>query len=206
MSFSKNFLFGLGAGVALTLIALQMWGTYLDRKIVLNANPWLLRPLPHRVLVSMPKSSDELPRPMLPRGTNVAHDHWTMRPLGGRPTTLGDFKGKVVFLNFWSTSCGPCITEMPGIERLQASLQSGPVAFLLVAQDDEQGVRTFLAKVHLRLPVYLAGNDIPSDLGPQAVPRPFILDRAGREVFRDVGGLNWDDDDARRFIRALESQ
>ncbi len=154
----------------------------------------------------MPKSSEKLPRPVLPTDASAAHDHWTFHPLGGKPTTIGDFKGKVVFLNFWSTSCGPCIAEMPGIERLQASLRSEPVAFLAVTQEDEQSVRLFLQKFPLRVPVYLAGADVPRAFGPQLVPRTFILDRSGREVFRDVGGLNWDDDNARKFIRGLEAQ
>src|SRR5512147_3043032 len=35
-----------------------------------------------------------------------------------RPLSLSDFKGKVVFLNFWATWCKPCEAEMPGMERL----------------------------------------------------------------------------------------
>jgi thiol-disulfide isomerase/thioredoxin len=206
MSFSKAFFFGLGAGAALTMVALEMWGRYLERGIVLNANPWILQPFRQHAIQEMPKSSDKLPRPVLPTATSAAHDHWTIHPLDGKPATLGDFKGKVVFLSFWSTSCQPCIAEMPGIERLQESLRSEPVAFLAVTQEDEQSVRIFLQKVPLHLSVYLAGNDTPEDFGPQVVPRTFILDRSGREVFRTMGGLNWDDENARKFIRGLEAQ
>lgn len=135
MSLSKTFFFGLGVGVALTMVTLEIWGRYLDREIVLNANPWMLQPFRQQPVQEMPKSSEKLPRPVLPTDASAAHDHWTFHPLGGKPTTIGDFKGKVVFLNFWSTSCGPCIAEMPGIERLQASLRSEPVAFLAVTQE-----------------------------------------------------------------------
>ncbi len=44
MSLSKTFFFGLGVGVALTMVTLEIWGRYLDREIVLNANPWMLQP------------------------------------------------------------------------------------------------------------------------------------------------------------------
>ena len=206
MSFNKSFLIGLFMGVALTMVTLDIWGRYLERSIVNRANPWLVEPFLGHGQPQMPKSSEKLPRPVLPADASAAHDHWAFHPLGGKPTTLGDFKGKVVFLNFWSTSCGPCIAEMPGIEKLQTSLRSEPVAFLAVTEEDEQSVGLFLQKFPLRVPVYLADTDAPRAFGPQIVPRTFILDRSGREVFRDVGGLNWDDDNARKFIRGLEAQ
>jgi thiol-disulfide isomerase/thioredoxin len=206
MSLRNRFFFGLGVGVALTMAAYDIGGRYLENRETFNANPWLIHPFPQPPVAKMLESSENLPRPVLPMAPRAVHDHWTFRALDGKPATLDNFKGKVVFLNFWSTSCGPCIVEMPGIEKLQASMQSEPVAFLAVAQGDEQSVRGFLRRFPLRLPVYLAGTDIPQDLGPQAVPRTFILDRSGREVFRDVGGLNWDDENARRFIRSLEVQ
>ncbi len=206
MSRGKPFFIGLSAGVALALVVLQMWGKYLDRAVVLNANPWLIQPLQRGSLPKMPKSSDMLPRPVLPTATGAAHDQWTIHSLGGKAVALGDFRGKVVFLNFWSTSCGPCIVEMPGIERLQDSLRNEPVAFLAVTRDDEHSVRAFLQKVPFRLPIYLAGDDTPEDFGPQLVPRTFILSRTGRQVFRGMGGLNWDDQDARQFLRGLEAQ
>jgi thiol-disulfide isomerase/thioredoxin len=206
MSRNKTFFFGLGVGVALTMVAFEMGGRYLENREMLNANPWLVHPFPQPPIAKMPKSSENLPRPVLPADSSAAHDHWRFHPLGGKPATLGDFKGKVVFLNFWGTSCGPCIAEMPGIERLPESLRSEPVAFLAVAQGNEQSVRLFLQRIPLRLPVYLADAELPQDLGPVAVPRTFILDRSGREVFAYVGALNWDDENARKFIRGLEVQ
>src|SRR3989442_917453 len=122
MLLNKSFFMGLGIGVALTLVGLDMWGRSLDRKILAGANPWLLQPFQQPQVVEMPKSSERLPRPWLPTAASPAHDHWSIRPLDGKPATLGEFKGKVVFLNFWLTSCVPCIAEMPGIEKLHESL------------------------------------------------------------------------------------
>src|SRR5256885_7151560 len=38
----------------------------------------------------------------------------------GRPTTLADYRGKVVLLNVWATWCQPCRVEMPSMERLRS--------------------------------------------------------------------------------------
>jgi thiol-disulfide isomerase/thioredoxin len=129
-----------------------------------------------------------------------------IRPLGKAPVPLSDFKGKVVFMDLWSTGYNPCILEMPGIEKLQESLHGEPVVFLAVTREDEQAVRTFLQKVPLRLPIYLADKDTPEELKAGAVPTTIILDRSGTVVYRDVGAMNWDADNARKFIRDLERQ
>jgi thiol-disulfide isomerase/thioredoxin len=199
MLFNRNFFIGMGAGVALTLVAFTLWGRHLGETLEQLAQPRLLMPIHLNT-----GSSERLPRPWLPTAQSVAHDQWSLRPLEGKAGTLGQFIGKVVFLNFWSTSCAPCIAEMPGIELLHESLKSEPVAFLAVTQEEEKRVRSFLLEVPLRVPVYLGDKDGPADLRVGAFPTTFILNRDGIVVYRDVGAKNWNDESARNFIRALE--
>src|SRR5579872_1675791 len=86
-----------------------------------------------------------LPSPWLPESTGTAHDNWRLRPLnGGKSITLATLKGEPVFLNFWSTTCMPCVGELPTIERLYKSVQTEHVAFLAVTQDHDWQVRNFL--------------------------------------------------------------
>ena len=40
----------------------------------------------------------------------------------GKPVTLERYRGKVLLLNFWATWCGPCVHEMPTLDRLQGAL------------------------------------------------------------------------------------
>jgi thiol-disulfide isomerase/thioredoxin len=206
MSLNKNLFIGLVAGIALTMVTLDIWGMYLERRIISGANPWLIEPFLGHSWPHMPKTSEGLPRPILPTATSTNYEQWMIRPLGKTPVPLSDFKGKVVFLNLWGTTCSPCIGEMPGIEKLQKSLQGEPVAFFAVTQEDEQAVRRFLHKVPMRLPVYLADKGTPEDLKATAVPTTIILDRSGNVVYRNVGAMNWDDDNARKFIPDLEKQ
>ncbi|GAB6876964.1 TlpA family protein disulfide reductase [Thermaerobacter litoralis] len=67
-----------------------------------------------------PGSSGQVPAP--PEGPVVAPGtpapDFTLRELEGRPVSLSNFRGKVVFLNFWASWCYPCRQEMPEIRKL----------------------------------------------------------------------------------------
>lgn len=109
----------------------------------------------------------------------------------------------MVFLNFWLTTCGPCIAEMPALERLRESLRGEPVEFLAVTPEDEERVRGFLAKARVEVPVYLSEEPLPEELPLFGYPTTFIIDPNGVAVFRHIGPANWDDDAARAFIQRL---
>ena len=198
-----GFAIGLVAGIAFTLIVLDLWGKYLDRTISEAAQPRVLRPIRLTQEAGFPDSSRNLPTAWLPEFSGQQHDSWRVRSLEGREVSLGDFKGRVVFLNYWSTSCEPCIAEMPGIEGLLGSLRNEGVTFLAVTQEDESVVREFLKKHPLRIPVYLSGENPPSDLLAPGVPTTFLLDTRGTAMLRHSGAVNWDDDSVRSYIRRL---
>lgn len=64
----------------------------------------------------------------------------------GRTRTLADYRGKVVLLNFWGTWCGPCLAELPSLERLRAKYEPIGVIFLAVHTpgETEQTIRKVL--------------------------------------------------------------
>jgi thiol-disulfide isomerase/thioredoxin len=198
-----GFTVGLAIGVALTFIGLNIWGKYVDRTIVDAAQPQILRPMRLIQETVFPALTTNLPAAWLPEVSSRQHDSWTVRTLDGREVRLGDFKGKVVFLNFWSTTCAPCIEEMAGIESLLDSVKNERVAFLAVTIEDESIVREFLKKHRLRMPVYLSTENLPPDLLALGVPTTFILDTRGAAVLRHIGPANWDDDGVRQYIRGL---
>jgi thiol-disulfide isomerase/thioredoxin len=207
---AKSLFIGFVAGAALTLLVLDLWGRHYANEHFGSAQPRLLQPYLQQRLDDIAKmniqGSGSLPEPpWLPGLSSTPHDGWQLKSLSGKAVTLGDFKGKVVFLDIWATHCGPCVAELPNIKRLADSLKNENVAFLLPTRDEEAHVRAFLHKNPIDLPMYLASESAP-DMPGTAIPATYILDRQGVIVFREIGGVNWDTDNVRAFLRNLENQ
>jgi thiol-disulfide isomerase/thioredoxin len=197
----KGFLSGLGAGMASVLVLLQVWGNYLERSDNEKAQPRILRPF------TQPKPSlhsfENFPHPWFSEVLGNAADSWKLAPLEGAAVTLAQFKDKVLFLNFWSTSCLPCIEEMAGIAKLYKSLKDERIAFVAVTEERRPVVTSFLKENDFGVPVYLSDEEPPKDLSVPGVPTTFIVDKNGTAVFMHAGPLNWDDDSARDYLRNL---
>src|SRR5690349_3931467 len=104
----------------------------------------------------------------------------------GKPLSLEDFKGKLVLLNLWATWCGPCVEEMPSLDRLQAKMGGNDFAVVALSSD-KQGrslVEPFLAKLGVKnLPMYLdTSGGVNRALKTRGLPTTLLIDREGKEI------------------------
>lgn len=115
----------------------------------------------------------------------------------GASRALADFRGRVILLNIWATWCVPCRKEMPALDRLQAAL-GGP-DFEVVALSIDRGgvfaVKSFYEELDLRaLRVYVdGGGEALTKLRAVGIPLTLLVDREGRELWRVVGPVAWDE-------------
>ncbi len=66
--------------------------------------------------------------------------------INGDSITSDDLLGEITVLNFWFTSCPPCIAEMPGLLEVSQDFQGQPVRFISVATDKEKTINRFITK------------------------------------------------------------
>ena len=141
--------------------------------------------------------------PPFPKEESLADIEWKFQSLDGQETSLSAFEGKVLFVNLWATWCGPCVVEMPSIQRLYEQFPQEDMAFLLVSDERSEVVEEFVQKKGWELPLYVSDDEKPSAFESRGIPATFILDRMGRIVFRHVGSARWDDESSVRFLNDL---
>ncbi len=116
---------------------------------------------------------------------------FTLTLFDGRVIRLEDFRGKVVFLNFWASWCVPCREEAKRLEAAWQKQKDRGVVFLGIdIQDKEEDARAFIKEFGI---TYLNGRDasgkIAVDYGTWGIPESFFIDGQGRITYKHVGEI-----------------
>lgn len=118
--------------------------------------------------------------------------NFTLQDMNGQNVELASYKGKVVFLNFWATWCGPCKIEIPHFVELQETYRDQGVAFLGFSVDDTvEQLKPFAAQYRVNYPLLVGLNreDVQDAFGPLwGIPITFVIDRNGN-ICRKHQGL-----------------
>jgi thiol-disulfide isomerase/thioredoxin len=117
-----------------------------------------------------------------------------LQDLNGADVNISDFRGKIVFLNFWATWCPSCVVEMPSMEKLHQKLKDKDFFLVSISiQDSAAEVKHFFKQNKLTFTALLdsSGKTVPG-FGIRAIPTTLLLDKAGRIIGRVVGPREWD--------------
>ena len=101
---------------------------------------------------------------------------------GGGRSSLADYRGKVVVLNFWASWCEPCRTESPLLQRWHERIaRRGGTVLGVDVLDVSSDARAFAREYRLRYPMLRdRSGDALDDFGVVAYPETFVIDRRGR--------------------------
>ena len=100
----------------------------------------------------------------------------------GAPVSLADYRGRVVYLDFWSSWCAPCRRTMPALAGLRAKWPRKKFEVLALNLDtSRRDALRFLEQVPVGYPIALdVGGATARRYGVAALPAAFVLDGAGR--------------------------
>ncbi len=125
----------------------------------------------------------------------------------GRVKGIADYRGEVVLINLWATWCGPCVIEMPSIQRLYDRYRDDGLRVVGVAVDDpgfEGRIREFVNEHRLTFEILHDGSgDIEQAYQSMGLPATFIVGRDGRIRKLHLGAADWDSRANRAVIAQL---
>lgn len=130
---------------------------------------------------------------------------FTLKDLNGQKASLKDFRGKIVFLNFWTTWCPPCRFEMPSMEKLHSKFKNRDFIILAIdLQERAERVRAFKEKMKLNFPILLDNDGIVGlEYGVRVLPSTYLVDRDGYIIGGALGPRDWASKEAFKLIEHL---
>mgnify|MGYP002632915196 CR=1 FL=1 len=115
--------------------------------------------------------------------------------LTGESIELASLRGKVVLINFWATSCEPCVRELPGLAQTSRRFASQGLEVVAVAMsyDPPNRVVEFAKKLapSMKVSLDLKGEIEKQFGGLKFVPTSFLIDRRGIIVRRIDGEIRF---------------
>ena len=105
--------------------------------------------------------------------------------LEGGSTTIKKYAGKPILINFWFTSCPPCIEELPALNRLKAKYK-GKVNFISITFNDKQKVEKLFKKRQFDFDNYVNARKLIDKFGVDTYPLSFFVDKKG--IIKSISG------------------
>ena len=127
-----------------------------------------------------------------------------LRDSEGNIVPLSQFKGKVIFMNFWATWCPPCIAEMPAINKLHDEMGDEVVFVMLSMDQDFEKAVSFKQRKEYNLPIYELAGPLPAMYRSSALPTTFVIDGDGHLALTHKGMADYNTDEFKEFLRSLK--
>jgi thiol-disulfide isomerase/thioredoxin len=106
--------------------------------------------------------------------------------LDGKKYSLNDFKGKVIYLDFWASWCGPCMRELPFAKKIKQEYEGKDILFLYISIDDDAAAwKKAVASKDIK-GVHLNDPDFSGKVGKAynlvGIPSYFLIDKNGKII------------------------
>jgi len=116
-----------------------------------------------------------------------------MQGLTGDSLLLSNYRGKPLIINVWASYCGPCLSEMGSLERLQKRYSKDVNVIGISIDDYPDRANAFLRKAKTTFPHYIDHKlKLENMLGANSIPLTLLIDAEGRVLHKIRGAREWD--------------
>lgn len=98
---------------------------------------------------------------------------------------------KWTVLHFWATWCKPCLAEFPELKKALPKLQQDHTQFIFASEEDLEQIQAFEKRHQTGINLSRFSKGTLADFEIYALPTTLVLDSQGKEVFRQVGLVEW---------------
>lgn len=125
--------------------------------------------------------------------------------LAGGTFRLGDWKDKVVVLDFWASWCGPCLQAMPLVDKVAEEFSEQGVSLIAInLEESPDQIKTALSRMKLEMAVALDKDGrVAERYGATDIPQTVIIGRDGKVARLFVGGGARFDERLRQALKAV---
>lgn len=144
------------------------------------------------------RAQQDVHAPLQPVASRQAAPAFQLPDASGKSLSLRDFRGKVVLVNFWATTCGGCVLELPTFVALQQEFAQKPYTALGISVDIYYGdlpsadaawklVTPFVAKHDMHYPIVMSDQATIDRFHITQFPDTYLIDKQGRLAATYVG-------------------
>ncbi len=127
----------------------------------------------------------------------------------GSHLATGDFQGGWTLLTFWSSTCAPCLHEMPDLDQFNEDW-SGPELKIVSVNvdpsdaDSTEATKKFLADNDMQLPVYYdPSGDLKKIFDVHEIPRHFLISPNGEIIWEAKGAFQWTSPESQQALLSM---
>lgn len=122
----------------------------------------------------------------------------------GEKVSMEQYRGKVVFINFWATWCPPCVAEMPSINSMYKDIDKDKIEVLMVSFDRsfEKAIK-YVERKGFDFEVYAPAAGIPRMYESNSIPTTYVIDSKGYLVLTHKGMADYNRKDFKDFLKEL---
>jgi thiol-disulfide isomerase/thioredoxin len=106
----------------------------------------------------------------------------------GNKINTKEYKGKILVVNYWFTNCGPCVQEIPELNKIVEKYKNdNDIVFISIALDDANTLESFLKTHVFKYKIIDNGSFLTNQNGIKAYPTNVVVDRNGKVYFHTSG-------------------